>query len=33
VNEREIGDVNESVVERGEDAGNAEDKLAYTLAG
>lgn len=31
--EREIGDVDEGVVEGGEDAGNAEDKLAWRKRG
>jgi hypothetical protein len=30
VDEPEIGDVDEGVVERGEDTGNAEDQLAYS---
>ena len=30
---RQIGDVDEGVVERGEDAGNAEDELALTDLG
>jgi hypothetical protein len=30
VDEPEIGDVDEGIVERGEDTGNAEDQLAYS---
>ena len=30
---RQIGDVDEGIVERGEDAGNAEDELALTDLG